>query len=64
VEVLRLVARAVPTRVIAHDLEISVKTVRNHLEHVYAKTGTSSRVGVSLFAMEHGLNEGGPAPPT
>lgn len=63
VEVLRLVARALSTRHIADSLGISEKTVRNHLEHVYAKTGTSSRVGVSLFAMEHGLNEVGASPP-
>ncbi len=59
VEVLRQVARAASTRQMARDLGISEKTVRNHLEHVYAKTGTSSRVGLSLFAMEHGLNQVG-----
>jgi DNA-binding CsgD family transcriptional regulator len=32
--------------------------VRNHIEHIFAKTGASSRVGLSLFAADHGLNAG------
>ncbi|MEO7069749.1 MAG: HD domain-containing phosphohydrolase [Nostocoides sp.] len=55
VQVLRLVTRARTTGQIAGDLGISVKTVRNHLDHVYAKTATRNRVGASLYAMEHGL---------
>ncbi|WP_370518487.1 response regulator transcription factor [Nostocoides sp. HKS02] len=55
VEVLRLVARATPTPEVARRLEIAEKTVRNHLEHIYAKTGASSRVALSLFATDHGL---------
>jgi len=34
---------------------ISPKTARNHIEHIYAKIGASSRVTASLFAMQHGL---------
>ena len=60
---IRLVARAVSTPQMARHRGISEKTVRNHLEHVYAKSGTSSRVGLSLFAMEHGPNEFGASPP-
>jgi len=55
VQVLRLVTRARTTAQIADELGISVKTVRNHLDHVYAKTATGNRVGASLYAMEHGL---------
>ncbi len=55
VDVLRLVARAQGTREIARALSLSEKTVRNHLEHVFAKTGVKSRVGASLYAVEHGL---------
>ena len=36
-------------------LVISPKTARNHIEHIYAKIGASSRVAASLFAMQHGL---------
>ena len=55
VEILRLVARAQSTRDIAHSLSLSEKTVRNHLEHVFTKIGVSSRVGASLYAVDHGL---------
>jgi HD-GYP domain-containing protein (c-di-GMP phosphodiesterase class II) len=55
VEVLRLVARATPTPEVALRLSITEKTVRHHLEHIYAKTGASSRVALSLFATDHGL---------
>ena len=56
VEVLRLVATATPTREIATRLGIAEKTVRNHIDHVFAKTGTSNRVGLSLFALTNGLS--------
>lgn len=59
VDVLRLVATATPTREIAARLGIGEKTVRNHIDHVFAKTGTSNRVGLSLFALTHGLAAAG-----
>ena len=34
---------------------ISPKTAGNHIEHIYAKIGASSRATASLFAMQHGL---------
>jgi hypothetical protein len=34
---------------------ITPKTVGNHVEHIYAKIGASTRTGASLFAMQHGL---------
>jgi HD-GYP domain-containing protein (c-di-GMP phosphodiesterase class II) len=55
VEVLRLAARRLSNKEIAERLVISPKTVGNHIEHIYAKIGTSSRSGASLFAMQHGL---------
>ncbi|HTI23679.1 MAG TPA: HD domain-containing phosphohydrolase [Kutzneria sp.] len=55
VEVLRLVAAGRPNREIAGLLVISEKTVRNHVEHIYAKIGVSNRTGAGLFALEHGL---------
>ena len=42
-------------REIAAQLVISPKTARNHIEHIYAKTGATSRVTASLFAMQQGL---------
>jgi HD-GYP domain-containing protein (c-di-GMP phosphodiesterase class II) len=55
VEILRLVARGLSNKQIAASLSISPKTVANHVEHVYAKTGASTRAAAGLFAMRHGL---------
>ena len=55
VEVLRLLARGLPNKEIAQQLVISPKTVGNHVEHIFAKTGASTRAGAGLFAMQHGL---------
>ncbi|HVV07618.1 MAG TPA: HD domain-containing phosphohydrolase [Mycobacteriales bacterium] len=55
IDVLRLVARGLPTREIATRLVISPKTVRNHVEHIYAKIDATNRAGASLFAVRHGL---------
>jgi HD-GYP domain-containing protein (c-di-GMP phosphodiesterase class II) len=55
VDVLCLLARGLSTKDISARLVISPKTARNHIEHIYAKTGSSSRVTASLFAMQHGL---------
>jgi HD-GYP domain-containing protein (c-di-GMP phosphodiesterase class II) len=55
IEVLRLVARGLSNRAIADRLVISPKTVGNHVEHIYAKIGASTRATASLFAVQHGL---------
>jgi HD-GYP domain-containing protein (c-di-GMP phosphodiesterase class II) len=55
VEVLGLVARGLSNKEIAERLVISPKTVRNHVEHIYAKLGVSSRAAAGFFATEHGL---------
>lgn len=55
VEVLGLIARGLTTRQVARLLGISPKTAGNHVEHVYAKTGVSTRAAATLFAMEHRL---------
>lgn len=55
VEVLCLLVRGAGAAAIARRLSISPKTVRNHIEHIYAKAGVSNRTGVALFALEHGL---------
>jgi HD-GYP domain-containing protein (c-di-GMP phosphodiesterase class II) len=55
VEVLRLLARGLPNKLIAEQLVISPKTVGNHIEHIYAKIDASTRARASLFAMQHGL---------
>ena len=55
VEVLRLVARGLSTKEVAHELGISRKTAANHTERVYAKIGVTNRALASLFAVRHGL---------
>jgi HD-GYP domain-containing protein (c-di-GMP phosphodiesterase class II) len=55
VEVLRLLARGMSSKEIASRLVLAPKTVRNHTEHIYAKTGAPNRAAASLFAVQHGL---------
>ena len=55
VDVLRLVSRGLSNKEVASRLVISPKTVRNHVEHIYAKIGVSNRAGASIFAIQHGL---------
>ena len=55
VEVLILLARGMSNKRIAERLVITPKTAGNHVEHIYAKIGASSRAGAALFAVQHGL---------
>src|SRR5271169_5669031 len=55
VEVLALLARGHSTKEIGRQLVVSPKTAANHVEHIYAKLGVSSRAAATLFAMQHGL---------
>jgi HD-GYP domain-containing protein (c-di-GMP phosphodiesterase class II) len=57
VEVLRLLARGLSNKQIAGRLVISPKTAGNHIEHIYAKIGASTRTAAGLFAVQHGLLE-------
>jgi HD-GYP domain-containing protein (c-di-GMP phosphodiesterase class II) len=59
-EVLLHVAQGLSNKEIASALWISEKTVRNHVEHIYAKIGVSNRIGASLYATRHGLTGGVP----
>jgi DNA-binding NarL/FixJ family response regulator len=55
VDVLRLIARGRSNKDAGRELGISPKTVGSHVEHLYAKTGVTTRAGATLFAMEHDL---------
>jgi HD-GYP domain-containing protein (c-di-GMP phosphodiesterase class II) len=55
IEVLQLLARGLSNRKIAEQLVISPKTAGNHVEHIYAKIGASSRAAAAMFAVQHGL---------
>jgi HD-GYP domain-containing protein (c-di-GMP phosphodiesterase class II)/DNA-binding CsgD family transcriptional regulator len=54
-EVLRLLADGRTKRQIAGELFISHSTVHTHTVHIYAKCGVSTRAGLAMFAMRHGL---------
>jgi predicted ATPase/class 3 adenylate cyclase/DNA-binding CsgD family transcriptional regulator len=49
-DVLRLVADGRSNKEIATELVLSVRTVENHVAHIYAKLGVQSRVEAALFA--------------
>lgn len=55
IEVLRLAAQSLTRVEIGAALAISENTVRNHLDHIYTKTGTFTRVGATLYAIEQGI---------
>ena len=55
VEVLRLLARGLTKKEIAKELVIAPGTAHTHTAHIYEKLGVSTRAGVALFALEHGL---------
>jgi HD-GYP domain-containing protein (c-di-GMP phosphodiesterase class II)/DNA-binding CsgD family transcriptional regulator len=55
VDVLRLLARGRSKKEIARELGIAPGTVHTHVTHLYEKTGVSTRAGIAVFALEHGL---------
>jgi HD-GYP domain-containing protein (c-di-GMP phosphodiesterase class II) len=55
VEVLGLLARGQSNKQIAARLVVTPKTAANHVEHIYAKLGVSSRAAATLYATQHGL---------
>jgi HD-GYP domain-containing protein (c-di-GMP phosphodiesterase class II) len=57
-EVLGLVVKGLSNRQIAETLVVSPKTVGHHIENIYNKIGVSTRVGATLFAVQHSLVEG------
>jgi DNA-binding NarL/FixJ family response regulator len=54
-EVLALIARGMPNKLIARELEISEKTVKTHVGHVLAKLGVADRTQAALQAVREGL---------
>jgi HD-GYP domain-containing protein (c-di-GMP phosphodiesterase class II) len=55
VEVLCLLARGLSNKQIAAELVLSARTVQHHVEHIYAKTGVSTRAAAALFAVQNDL---------
>ena len=54
-EILRWLAAGATKREIAAELVISPSTVHTHTVHIYAKCGVTTRAGLAMFAMRHGL---------
>ena len=54
-EVLAMVARGMPNKLIARDLRISEKTVKAHLTNVFRTIGVTDRTQAALWAERHGL---------
>lgn len=54
-EVLRLAARGLTNKQIGHDLDISDRTVQNHLANIYAKLGVASRTEAVTAGLQRGL---------
>lgn len=58
-EVLSLLAEGLTNREVATRLFVSEKTVKTHVSAVLAKLGLADRTQAALFAVRHGLAEGG-----
>jgi DNA-binding CsgD family transcriptional regulator len=54
-DVLRLLVAGRTKREIAGELFVSQSTVHTHTVHIYGKCGVSTRAGLAMFAMRHGL---------
>jgi HD-GYP domain-containing protein (c-di-GMP phosphodiesterase class II)/DNA-binding CsgD family transcriptional regulator len=54
-DILRRLVAGRTKREIAAELVISQSTVHTHTVHIYAKCGVSTRAGLAMFAMQHGL---------
>jgi HD-GYP domain-containing protein (c-di-GMP phosphodiesterase class II) len=55
VEVLRLVSRGLTNKEVAQKLELSARTVGQHLAHAYEKIGVTTRAAAAMFAMKNGI---------
>lgn len=59
-EVLELIGRGLPNKLIARELGIAEKTVKTHVSNILPKLGVSDRTQAALYALRHGLLEQGP----
>jgi two-component system, NarL family, response regulator LiaR len=56
-EVLELIARGLPNKLIARELEIAEKTVKTHVSSILSKLGLTDRTQAALYAVRAGLIE-------
>ncbi|HVR04288.1 MAG TPA: HD domain-containing phosphohydrolase [Polyangia bacterium] len=57
VEILVLVVRGLSNKEVGRALHISPVTVKNHVAHIYEKTGVATRSAAALYAVTNGLVE-------
>ena len=55
IQVVRMVARGMSNKAIAHELGISPRTVEGHLNHVFDKVGVESRTALVHYALANSL---------
>jgi NarL family two-component system response regulator LiaR len=56
-EVLQLIARGLPNKLIARDLEIAEKTVKTHVSSILSKLGLTDRTQAAIYAVRRGMVE-------
>ena len=54
-EIIQLVLAGKTNKAIAGEVRISPRTVEFHLDNIYAKTGTRTRLMAGLWALQHGI---------
>ena len=54
-EVLALIGRGMPNKVIARELGVSEKTVKTHVSNLLGKLGLSDRTQAALYAVREGI---------
>lgn len=54
-EVLELIGRGLPNKLIARELGIAEKTVKTHVSAILAKLGVTDRTQAALYAVRNGL---------
>jgi len=54
-EILQFIVDGCSNKVISDQLSVGEDTVKHHLTSMFDKTGTSSRLELALFALDHRL---------
>jgi DNA-binding NarL/FixJ family response regulator len=54
-EVLELIGRGLPNKLIARELGIAEKTVKTHVSAILSKLGVTDRTQAALYAVRNGL---------
>lgn len=55
IEVLKLITEGLFNKEIAYKLDISERTVKNHVSNIFKKINASDRTQAAVFAIRHGL---------